>query len=578
MSRGLRVWCLLGAPLVALGCTGSIGGDAAGGNTGPGEVTDPGKPKPPVGPEGKPGAGALSDKDTVPGPAPIRRLTRLEFDNTLRDLLGITTSISKAAALTPDFESGTSGFLRGSTITAGDDARLMMTAGASVAEQVSGKLPSLLPCSPLPTSTSDQDACVGKFITQFGKRAYRRPLTPRETELMQTFYRTQRSAEVGASFEQAVSALVGSIIQAPQFLYRWELGNNVPTKDGSLIKYNGYELASKLSYLLWSTMPDDKLFEAADNDALSTPEQIAIQAKRMLADERAKDGLSNFHAQWAEIADLVQIPKDGSIKDYSPEIAQAMIDETSAFVSSTLLGSGPGTLEALLTSNRTVADSRLAKLYGATATGTTPQPINLDPKQRAGIFTHLAFLSAKADTGDSHPVKRGDTFLRRAFCVEFKVPDNVPPVADAMPGGATTRERFAIHAQMPCASCHVLIDPIGFAFEGYDAIGVFRTTEQGKKVDSSGEVSTPGGANLKFNDAVELMSQVSKLSEVQDCVTTQWMRYMLGRKEVMGETPSKKVALEEFKKANFDLRELLVSLTRTRTFTHRSVSPGEVTQ
>ena len=577
MSRGLRVWCLIGTPLVALGCTGNIGGDT-GGTSGPGETTEPGgKPKPPVGPEGKPGAGALSDKDSVPGPAPIRRLTRQEYDNTIRDLLGITTSISKAAAFTPDSEAGTSGFLRGSTITAGDDARIMMTAGASVAEQVSGKLGTLLPCSPLPTAAAEQDTCVSKFITQFGKRAYRRPLTAREIELMQGLYKAQRSAEVGATFEQAVSVLIGSIIQAPQFLYHWELGNNAPIKEGNLIRYNAYEVASKLSYLLWTTMPDDKLFEAADNDALATPEQIAIQSKRMLADARAKEGLANFHAQWSEIADLVQIPKDASITQYTPEVAQAMIDETGAFVASTLLGGGPGTLEALFTSNKTVADGRLAKIYGTTA-GASPQPIDLDPKQRAGIFTHLAFLSAKADTGDSHPVKRGDTLLRRTLCMEFKVPDNVPPVADAMPGGGTTRDRFTMHAQMPCATCHVIIDPIGFAFEEFDAIGAFRTTDQGKKVDSTGSAVTPGGATLTFANAVELMTQMSKLPEVQDCMTTQWMRYMLGRKEIQSEALSKQVALGEFKKANFDLRELLVALTRTRTFTHRSASPGEVTQ
>src|SRR5688572_3905470 len=178
-SRGLRVWCLLGAPLVVLGCTGNIGEDAGG--NGPGETGEPGKgPKPPVGPEGKPGAGALSDKDAVPGPAPIRRLTRLEYDNTIRDLLGITGSISKASAFIADSEASTSGFLRGGTITAGDDAKTMMVAGASAAEQISGKLSALLPCSPVPTAAPDQDACVTKFINQFGKRAYRRPLTARE--------------------------------------------------------------------------------------------------------------------------------------------------------------------------------------------------------------------------------------------------------------------------------------------------------------------------------------------------------------------------------------------------------------
>ncbi|HXU83200.1 MAG TPA: DUF1592 domain-containing protein [Polyangia bacterium] len=573
MLRGLSVWCLLGAPLVAAGCTGTIGADASG-NGGPSQIGPDGKPKPPVGPEGKPGAGALSDKDTVPGAAPVRRLTRLEYDNTIRDLLGLG---SVTADFTADTESNTSGFARGGAIAVGDDARVMLAAGASVADQIGGKLGSLLPC-PVTAPAAEQDGCVTKFITQFGKRAYRRPLTAHETQLMQDLYKAQRAPDVGATFEQAMATLVGAIIQAPQFLYHWELGSNAPTKDGNLIKYNSYEIASKLSYLLWKTMPDDKLFEAADGDALATPEQIALQARRMLDDDKAKMGLADFHLQWSEIGDLVKIPKDDSIKDYNPDVAQAMINETRDFVTSTLLGKGPGTLQALLTSNQTVADARLAKIYGASASGTTPQPLTLDAKQRAGIFTLLAFLTAKADTGDSHPVKRGDTILRRTLCMEFKLPDNVPPVADSTPGGATTRERFSMHSMMPCATCHVIIDPIGFAFEEFDAIGAYRTMDQGKKIDSTGTATTPGGATLKFNDAVDLMNQMAALPEVSDCLTTQWLRYMLGRREVAGETPSQKVILDEFKKANYDLKALLVALTRTRTFTHRSVSPGEVTQ
>jgi hypothetical protein len=576
MLRGLRVWCLLGAPLVAVGCTGSIAGDATSNPGVGGSTTDPGHgPKPPTGPEGQPGAGALPDKDTVPGAAPVRRLTKLEYDNTLRDLLGIG---SVTADFTADTDSSTSGFVRGGAISEGDDARVMLAAGATVADQIASKLGSLLPCPSVPSAAADQDACVNKFITQFGKRAYRRPLTAHETQLMQDLYKAQRGPDVGATFEQAVAALVGAIIQSPQLLYHWELGSNAPIKDGNLIKYNSYEIASKLSYLLWKTMPDEALFTAADNDALSTPEQIAIQAKRMLDDDRAKAGLTDFHLQWSEIGDLVKIPKDDTIKDYNADVAQAMIDETRDFVTGTLLGKGPGTLQALLTSNQTTADARLAKIYGASGGGATPGPLTLDPKQRAGIFTHLAFLTAKADTGTSHPVKRGDTILRRTFCMDFKLPDNVPPVADSSPGGATTRDRFAMHSMMPCATCHIIIDPIGFAFEEFDAIGAYRTTENGKPIDSTGATSTPGGVDLKFNNAVELMTQMASLPEVQDCISTQWLRYMLGRREIAGEAPSQKVMADEFKKANFDMKALLIALTRTRTFTHRSAAPGEVTQ
>jgi hypothetical protein len=134
-----------------------------------------------------------------------------------------------------------------------------------------------------------------------------------------------------------------------------------------------------------------------------------------------------------------------------------------------------------------------------------------------------------------------------------------------------------MHDQMPCATCHVFIDPVGFAFEEFDAIGAFRTLDQGKKVDSSGSVTLPSGATLKFGNAVELMNQLVKLPDVQQCMATQWLRYMSGRREVEGEAPSQRVAFDEFKKANFDVRALLVAMTRTRSFTHRSISAGEVT-
>jgi hypothetical protein len=573
MFRPLRVLCLLGAPVFGLGCTGNIDGGSAAG-----QPTDPDHRPPPtvVPPMMPPGPGALDDAKSVPGPAPIRRLTKLEYDNTIRDLLGITASLSKQASFTADTESALSGFVRGGAITQGDDARTMMAAGDSVAGDVSSRLASLLPCSPLPTAAADQDACVGKFIAQFGKRAYRRPLTAHETELMQGLYRAQRSPDIGASFEQAVSALVGAIIQSPQFLYHWELGNNTPVKDGSLIRFNSYELASKLSYLFWSTMPDDKLFAAADNHGLETPEQIATQAQRLLSDDRAKQGLTNFHLQWSEIGDLLQIPKDESLTNYSPAVAQSMLDETRNFVTSLFQGKS-ATLEALLTSSSTVADASLAKIYGASPSGTGAQPLTLDPSQRAGIFTHLAFLTAKADTDESHPVKRGDALLRRLLCTEFKVPTDVPPVADSMPGGATTRERFSMHDQMPCATCHVMIDPIGFAFEEFDAIGAFRTQDQGHPVDSTGTVSI-GNNTLTFKNAVELMGQLAKLSDVQQCMATQWMRYAMGRREVATEAPSLQVANDVFKQSNYDFKALLVALTKTRSFTHRSPSTGEVTQ
>jgi hypothetical protein len=578
MTRAVRLVCLLGAGAIGAGCTGSINGGEPGPDpTNPGHPGGPGGPVT-TGPAAQPGAGALGDSASVPGAAPVRRLTQLEYDNTIKDLLGVSMSISKDSQLA-DSDSGNAGFARGGSITGGDDARNVMNASATLSDSLTPRLGSFLPCSPIPTATGDQDACAAKFIAQFGKRAYRRPLTQRETEMARALYDTQRGPDVGASFEKAITTLIGAFIQSPQFLYHWELGASAPIKDGALIRYNGYEIASRLSYFLWATMPDDKLFAAADADALRTPEQIALQARRLLGDERARQGLTDFHLQWMEIGNLIQTPKDDSVKNFSPAVAQSMLNETRDFITSVFQGPGAtGTLETLLTSTHSVVDGNLAKIYGVGGNGADPQPVTFNPAERAGILTQAAWLTAHADTGDSHPVKRGDTLLRRMLCMEFKIPDMVPPVADSMPGGATTRDRFTMHAMMPCATCHQMIDPIGFSFEGYDTVGAYRTTDQGKPVDTTGSVVLSSGTNLKFNNAVELIGQLIKLPEVQDCLTTQWMRYMLGRREVQGEEPTTRSLKDLFRKSNFDFRELLVDLTRSRSFTHRSVSPGEVTQ
>ncbi len=600
MLRTLRLVSLLSAPWLAMACTGAINGEGGaapgspepgampsgpggtGGPAGPG-AGGPSGPAGPSGPGGPSGLQPLSDEKSVPGPAPIRRLTKVEYDNTLRDLLGVQMAVSQSPGFLADTESQTAGFVRGGNITGGDDARNLMAASSTAVDSIKGKLPGLLPCSPISTGAAEQAACAKSFITQFGKRAFRRPLTAREVELAEKLFATQRGPEVGASFEDAIGDLVAAFIQAPQFLYHWELGTAAPQREGALVKYNSYEIASRLSYLFWATMPDQGLFAAADANALQTPEQIAREARRLLADDRAKQGLTDFHLQFLEVGALTQLPKDDSVKDFSPAVAQSMLNETRDFVASVFKGAkATASLETLLTAPFTVADPSVAKIYGVTdMRGTGPQEIALDPKQRAGLFTQLAFLTSHADTGDSHPVKRGDAVLRRLLCVELVVPPSlmIPPVAEATPGGATTRQRFEEHMAEPCVGCHKMIDPVGFAFEGYDTVGAYRTTDQNKTINTAGEVTLPTtGTKIAFQNAIELTAKLAKLPEVQDCVATQWMRYMLGRREVDSEKASITVALDLFRKTNFDFRELLVGMTRTRSFTHRSPSAGEVIQ
>jgi hypothetical protein len=598
MIRTLRVLSILGAAALAgTGCTGAISGgsDQPGGNkgaTGPNGSNNPGGNGPTsnipgsdpskdpglMPPTGDTTKGMLDDSKTVPGAAPLRRLTLFEYKNTVRDLLGITAEQVDIKGFSGDQDSALSGYYRGGALTTANDARNFSGAAEGLATIAQGKLGSLLPCSPVPTAAADQEACVGKFVAQFGLRAFRRPVAKTEADALMGLYKTLRTGEAGASFERAIGLMVSAILQSPMFLYHWELGPNAPIKDGNLIRFNNYEIASRVSYLLWGSMPDDKLFEAAGKGELSSPEQIATQARRLLADQRATDAIGDFHAQWLGIDGVEDMPKNPeTFKVFTKELSHAMAVETREFVKSVFTGPGAtGSLETLFTSNKTTVSPELAKLYGVTGSGN----VTLDPAQRAGLFTQGAFLATKADADDSHPVKRGVTLLERVLCTELTPPQGVliPPVADSSPD-KTTRERFAMHSQGSCAACHSMIDPLGFAFENYDAVGAYRTTENGKQVDASGALKV-GSLDVKFKNAIELLPALAKAPEAQACMATQWMRYGLRRHEAQGtdEKPSLDALMQTFKDSKFDMRELIVAVTKTRSFTHRTLSAGEVAQ
>ena len=584
---GLTGLCLFG-----LACTGAISrGDQSSssgpGNAGPGKgnsspgnsgggAQDPAVTNPPnaVNPMGLP-----SDDATVPGVAPLRRLTKLEYRNTVRDLLGLDSlPDAQIDAFSADQDSAASGFLRGAAVTAAPDARGILQAAEELGKAALGRMGELLPCSPLPTAAAEQDACADEFIAGFGRRAYRRPLTDAEVDELKALYRAQRQMDIAADFTQAVANVVSAMLQSPYFLYRWELGPNAPIRDGDLIRFNEHEMASRLSYLFWASMPDDQLFEAADSGKLGTPDGVAAEARRLLASPKAGAALTDFHLQWLNMVGLEDMPKDASLSDYTPEVGKSMVKETEAFVASVYQGAqADGKFETLLTSNRSFADANLAKIYGlSNVSGTGMQPVELDPAQRAGLFTQGTFLATKADAIESHPIKRGDTALAHLLCIKLEIPADidVPPLPEPM-AGQTTRERVAQHSEAACATCHKLIDPLGFAFEHYDAIGKYRTEDAGKPVDASGTLSL-GNATVTFKNAVELMPQLAKSEEARDCMATHWWRYAMRRQDLASEKPSLELVAEAFKQSGYDLREMLVALTRTRSFSHRKPSAGEV--
>jgi hypothetical protein len=577
MSRtGKLARLLIGASLVGFGCTGSING-----GTGPDK---PGEPPEETGGGGSGGGGMTGPKPTPPKPGetpnlagvnPLRRLTIFELNNTLRDLLGDASK--PGDKLSVDLPTAV-GYSSGAKIVTSVDARAFLDLSITLSEGAAQKLATLLPSGCATPQASGEEGCATQFIKQFGLRAYRRPLAADEEADLLTLYKKQRAAEIGANYLDAIRVLISAMVQSPYFLYRFELGG-APQQDGVLVKLNSYEIASRLSYFFWASMPDTKLFEAAaTSGGLQTPDKIAAEARRLMTDGKFKDGLRDFSLQWLGSTSLSSLEKDESFTNYSAEVGQAMEEEAVAFFTNLMFGpQATGKLEDLHGSSKSTVSPALAKLYGTTAGG--DGTVTFKATERAGILTQGAFLTAHADPDGSHPVKRGVHVLRNVLCRDIPGPPDglmIPPLAEREPG-QTTRQRFeaGTSGKMICESCHNQINPVGFAFETYDAVGQYRTMEEGKAIDASGSLKLNPSGELTYKNAVELSKGLATNDEVRSCMSKQWLRYVLRRMEVAEEEGSFKLALEDFAKSGYDLRELMVATTKTRAFTHRQPQQGE---
>jgi hypothetical protein len=402
---------------------------------------------------------------------------------------------------------------------------------------------------------------------------------PEEVTSLLGLYNVQREATVGATFSQAIRAVTTALLLSPKLLYHRELAPGAALQEGSSVRFNPHELASRLSYSLWASMPDTRLFQLADSGELQQASVLQQEARRMLTDARAKDVYGDFTAQWLGLEPVVFAQKVPEL-NFNPEVGKAMLAETTAFVADIFMGQNTtGHLDLLFTSNKSFVNETLAEIYGISGvTGRDLQPVQLNPQQRSGLLTQLSFLTRHGDSNGSFPARRGFHLVKDVLCRDLPPPPpNVPPLADEPADSApkTTRQRFEAHAQNPCASCHKVFDAFGFAFENYDGIGRYRSTDNGQPVDASGSVELDAG-QVTFEDAVGLMPALASSNEVRACVATQWLRYVLRRQEGPGDQASLEQLQKGFRDSGFDLRELLVAIVGTDAFVRRTPAPGEV--
>jgi hypothetical protein len=581
MSRSVIAILVLLGPVVVTSCTATVGNHAGpSGSGGSGTTTGSGGSGTTMGSGGSSLPPVTPPPSLTGTPTPesagmlvMRRLTNREYSNIMVDLLGDVTNSGSAFPLDGPIATG---FEAPNSVADLNVQYYMQTADVlAEAALQSGKF--TIPCTN-PAVGAAETTCAGNFITTFGRRAYRRPVAMLEkTELLAVF---SKARNLGFSFTEAIAQTVKAIIQSPNFLYHWEIGPTKPVIDATgLAGLTQHQIASRLAMVLWENMPDEPLLLAADMGQLSSAAQVKAQAQRMLADPHAANALFNFHEQWllqvnGHVTDLGEITKSSAA--FTDAVKQALPTEFTQFLTS-VYATGDGTLNTLLTAPYAYVNSALAPIYGVAATGPAFSKVQLDPTQRAGILTQTAFLSANADPSADNPVRRGLAVYLNLLCGQVKPPPPVVPDLPAPTNATTTRQRFDAHAQSTCAQgCHNLFDPAGFAFENYDAIGGYRTTEAGQMVDATGSFTTPGGAKLSFRNAVDLMTQLAQSDEAKWCVDRQWFRYMLGRPEASTEQGSMELAYMTGRAtAGYSLRDMLFTMVTSKSFLYRMPSAGE---
>lgn len=497
---------------------------------------------------------------------PFARLTARQYKATIVDLFAPQTPPKVTVATDPKV----GGFddNAGAQTPSAASIEAYHKAATALANAAMNQQSLFLHCNPM--SRPEEDACARDFVVSWGKKAWRAPLEASDVDALMQTYTAQRTASV--DFTTAMTMVVEIMLEAPRFLYRVELGT--PDATQSVVRLTSYEVASRLSYLLWNSMPDDALFAAAEAGALSTPEGVEKEARRLLNDPRAHAAVAAFFAQWLEFDKMDGLVKDPTLYPaFSAKTSRAMRQSAERFVDATFFDGG--TLNTLLTDPTAWVNDDLAPIYGVAPPGTSDLVKVATPAgQRSGILTAPGLMAGFAHETADAPVLRGVFVLNALACSPPPPPPpNVPPAPPASTTSPhTTRDRFAQqHEQGACAGCHHAIDGFGFGFEHYDAIGKYRNDEFGFPVDATGWYET-GDLKGKYDGAIELGAKLAASKTVQSCVASQWMRYALGVDRNGLDPQALAPVTDAFIGSGLDLRELVVALVKSEAFRTRAVA------
>jgi Protein of unknown function (DUF1592)/Protein of unknown function (DUF1588)/Protein of unknown function (DUF1587)/Protein of unknown function (DUF1595)/Protein of unknown function (DUF1585) len=510
---------------------------------------------------GSPGS-AQCTSPALPGRVTAHRLNRAEYDNSVRDLLGVDLRPAQ------DFprDQYAKGFDNNADVLT--MAPLLLEKYLAAADKVisaalsdTSARAALVPCAP-------SDACARQVLSTFVRRAFRRPVGEEDLSPFLALYGESRAGE--DTFDQALGAVLRAVLVSPEFLFRIE---HTPVQSTPKPhRLSGPELASRLSYFLWSSIPDDELLAAAEEGALESSEQIAAQVTRMLKSPKAAAFFENFPGQWLYTRALAEVQPDAALfPGFDAELREALRTETHLFFRA--LVEEEHSALALLQGDFTFVNERLARHYGLSGVGGPDfQRVELTDGVRSGVLTHGGFLTLTSHPNRTSPVKRGKWVLEQLLCSS---PPPPPPNVEALDEGplsaSTVRDRLEEHRSNPaCSGCHALMDPIGFGLEHFDAVGSWRNTEEGVPIDASGVL--PGGAT--FDGARELGDALAKDPRFSQCLTEKFLVYALGRTLTEEDRCEVAEIAQDFEAGGYRLGQLIERVARSRMMTMRM--PEEV--
>ena len=506
-----------------------------------------------------PGKPAATSGTFEPVAGALRKLTVEQYENSVRDLLGSYVQLPPDIQLEPD--TAQNGFYAvaasNATLSPAATEKLEQAAYALAAQALStAHRAELVSCKPAAVSDT---ACAEKFLKSFGRRAFRRPLEA--AELTRYVAIADNAAKTLGDFYQGLEFAVAGVLQSPNFLFRVELGAP-DTRSSGRLRYTGFELATRLSYALWNTTPDDALLDAAQGGELDAG--LEKQAMRLLADQRALRALDNFHSERLGLADLAALNKDVSlIGEITDDLRTALREDVLRTFAE--LSAKPGQdLLQVFDSRVAYVNAQLATIYAQPMAASALTRVELTGDARLGFLGKPAFLALTAHSAETSPTQRGKYIRERILCESIPAPpaNVVPVLGEIDPNAPTMRDRLRVHATDPsCAGCHTQMDPLGLALEHFDAVGRYRERDKGHALDTRGDLD-----GTAFDGAVELSELLRDDPRTAECVVRQAFRYALGHVEVRGEEPQIAQLTAEFERSGHDLLALFRSLSTSDAF------------